>query len=74
MQIIQRLFRDHPESVGETYLQHLLQASYFGVRMLIAGLACLIHAIFPCLFTTTGRTAISELHSKMVLHRTKQSV
>ena len=72
MQLIQRLFRDHPESVGETYLKHLIQASYFGVRMLFAGIACLIHALIPCLFKTTGRTAISELHSKMVLHRVKQ--
>ena len=73
MQLIQRLFRDHPESVGETYLEHLLQASYFGARMFLAGLACLIHAVIPCLFKTTGRAAISELHSKMVLHRTKQT-
>ena len=71
MQLIQRLFRDHPESVGETYLEHLFQASYFGTRMVVAGLACLVHALLPCLFKTTGRTAISELHSKMVLHRAK---
>ena len=71
MQLIQRLFRDHPESVGETYLEHLFQASYFGMRMVVAGLACLVHALLPCLFETTGRTAISELHSKMVLHRAK---
>ena len=71
MQLIQRLFREHPESVGESYLEHLSQASYFGMRMLVAGLACLVHAIFPCLFKTAGRTAISELHAKMVVHRTK---
>ena len=73
MQLIHRLFRDHPASVGETYLEHSFQASYFGVYMLLAGLACLIHAIIPGLFETTGRRAISQLHSKMVLHRTKQS-
>jgi len=71
VQLIQRLFRDHPESVGETYLEHMFQASYFGLRMFFAGLACLIHAVIPCLFKTTGRTAISELHSEMVLHRVK---
>ena len=43
----------------------------FGVRMLVAGLACLVHAFLPFLFKTTGRTAISELHTKMVLHRAK---
>ena len=71
MHLIQRLFREHPESVGESYLEHLLQASYFGVRMLAAGLACLVHAVLPCVFKATGRTAISELHTKMVLHRPK---
>jgi hypothetical protein len=71
MQWIQRLFREHPESVGESYLEHLSQAAYFGLRMLVAGLACLIHAVLPCVFKTTGRTAISELHTKMVLHRAK---
>ena len=71
MHLIQRLFRERPESVGESYLEHLFQASYFGVRMLVAGLACLVHAILPCLFKTTGRTAISELHTKMVVHRAK---
>jgi hypothetical protein len=39
--------------------------------MLAAGLACLVHAVLPCVFKTTGRTAISELHTKMVLHRAK---
>ena len=71
MQLIQRLFREHPESVGESYLEHLFQASYFGARMLVAGFACLVHAVLPCLFQTTGRTAISELHTKMVMHRAK---
>jgi hypothetical protein len=71
MQLIQRLFREHPESVGESYLEHLFQASYFGMRMLVAGLACLVHAILPCLFKTTGRTAISELHTKMLVDRAK---
>ncbi|MEC9121498.1 MAG: DUF6356 family protein [Pseudomonadota bacterium] len=49
----------------------MFQASYFGARMLVAGFACLVHAVLPCLFKTTGRTAISELHTKMVVHRAK---
>lgn len=69
MQLIHRLFREHPESVGESYLEHLSEASYFGVRMLVAGLACLVHAVLPCLFKTTGRSAISELHTKMLVKR-----
>ena len=69
MQLIQRLSREHPESLGKPYLEHLFQASYFGVRMLVAGLACLVHAVLPCLFKTTGPAAISELHTKMLVKR-----
>ena len=69
MLFIHRLFREHPEMVGESYLEHLFLASFFGMRMLVAGLACLVHAILPCLFKTTGRSAISELHTKMLVKR-----
>ena len=37
------LFTDHPASVGETYAQHLGSASFFGSRMILAGLACMLH-------------------------------
>jgi len=63
------LFTDHPASVGETYGQHLHHAGYFGIRMMFAGCACLIHAILPFLFIKTGSLAITELHHKMVTHR-----
>ena len=69
MLFIHRLFREHPESVGESYLEHLFLASFFGMRMLVAGLACLFHAVLPCLFKTTGRSAISERHTKMLVKR-----
>ena len=63
------LFTDHPASVGETYVQHLGSASFFGSRMILAGAACLVHAIFPFLFVRTGSAAISELHEAMVTGR-----
>ena len=31
-----RLFTEHPESVGETYGEHLVRATVFGGRMVIA--------------------------------------
>ena len=72
MSPVARLFAEHPASVNETYLQHLASASYFGFRMVIAGFACLIHALLPFMFSTTGREAISELHKKMVTHRVRE--
>ena len=48
-------------------------AGYFGVRMVFAGLACLVHAVLPFLFVKTGSLAITELHHKMVTHRSSQT-
>jgi hypothetical protein len=71
MDQINRLFTDHPAAVGETYGEHLVQASSFGTRMILAGLACLIHGLFPFLFVRTGSAAISSLHTRMVTHRSR---
>ncbi|HEY1283357.1 MAG TPA: DUF6356 family protein [Steroidobacteraceae bacterium] len=70
---LRRLFTEHPDSVGETYLQHASTATCFGVRMLFGGVACLLHAIFPFAFRRTGSECIAELHERMVLHRTAAS-
>ncbi|HEY3784299.1 MAG TPA: DUF6356 family protein [Steroidobacteraceae bacterium] len=66
---IARLFTDHPASVGESYGAHLLRASWFGGRLMLAGGACLVHAVFPFLFVRTGSKAITELHTVMVTGR-----
>ena len=64
-----RAFTEHPASVGESYGEHLGQALGFGTRMVLAGLACLIHGVLPFLFVRTGSRAISELNERMVLNR-----
>jgi hypothetical protein len=66
-------FRDHPASVGETYFEHLGVALSFAFAMLRAGLAVLVHAFLPFLFTTTGRRAIEDLHRRMVTHRDRHA-
>ncbi|MBP8297228.1 MAG: capsule biosynthesis protein [Burkholderiales bacterium] len=65
-------FRAHPASVGETYCEHLGVALSFGAALLAAGLACLVHAFFPFLFTTTARRAIADLHRRVVTHRDRR--
>lgn len=67
--MIRRLFNEHPASVDESYGEHMAMASYFGVRMVGAGLACLMHAIFPFLFVTTGSDTIRGLHDRMSARR-----
>lgn len=64
-----KLFTEHPASVGETYGEHLVHASCFGGRMILAGLACLLHALLPFLCVRTGSRAIEELNAKMLARR-----
>lgn len=64
-----RAFTEHPASVGESYTQHLFRAGYFGARMVLAGIACLVHGVLPFLFVRTGSRAIAELNDRMVVSR-----
>lgn len=69
-----RLFNEHPHSVGESYTEHMGVAFGFGWRMVLAGLACLVHAVLPFLFVKTGSRAIGELHDRMVANRARKPV
>ena len=69
--LIRRAFIEHPASVGETYGQHLAHASGFGLRMILGGIACMIHGLLPFLFVKTGSRQIESLHGRMVVSRSK---
>jgi len=64
--MFRRLFLDHPASVGESYAEHFGVASRFGVTLIGGGLGCLVHAVVPAAFKTTG--------SQTVLRPIKRSV
>ena len=64
-----RAFTEHPASVGESYTEHLVRAACFGTRMMLAGLACLIHGVLPFLFVRTGSRAITELNERLIAAR-----
>ena len=66
---LKRLFTEHPASVGETYFEHLCAATGFAVRMVLGGIACFLHALFPFAFRRTGSDCIQQLHERMVAHR-----
>ena len=55
-------FTSHPESVGETYGEHCVFAFGFGVRMMLGGVAAMIHAVFPLLCVTTASRTLDELN------------
>ena len=63
---LHRLFLSHPESVDETYGEHLRFALGFALRLIGAGLAALVHAIIPCLFETTASCMIAQMHQRIV--------
>jgi hypothetical protein len=69
--MIGRLFNEHPHSVGESYGEHLVVAGGFGMTMIVAGLACLAHGLFPALFERTGSAAIERLHAAMLVKRSR---
>ncbi len=61
-----RLFWEHPKSLGMSWAEHGAGAVAIGFRMIGGGLACIVHAAVPALFTqTAGRTVIS-LHEHMM--------
>ena len=62
-------FTAHPQSVGETYAEHLGTAMWFGLRMMFAGFACVVHGVLPFMFVRTGSRAITELNDRMVANR-----
>ena len=70
--MLKRAFTEHPDSVGESYFQHMGMAFGFGAKMVLSGAACLLHGFFPFLFVTTGRRCIESLHDSMVLHRDRR--
>lgn len=63
--MLRRLFLDHPDAVGETYGEHFAAASGFGLRLLTAGLACLVHAAIPALYPTTASRTVAALHARL---------
>jgi hypothetical protein len=67
--LFRSLFTEHPESVDETYLQHFISAVGFGTRMIVAGVACMVHGLLPAVFVNRGSDTICALHERMVLKR-----
>ncbi len=68
--VFSRLFLQHPRSIGESYLEHQRHALGFGFSLLLASLACFVHALVPGLCVRTGSEAITRLHERMVVNRT----
>jgi hypothetical protein len=64
-----RLFLSHPQSVGESYFEHQRAAISFAGPLLLAGFACILHAVIPGLCERTASSRIALLHERMVTNR-----
>ena len=66
---LQRLFLEHPESVGEGYWEHFRAAMSFSANLFAAAIVCTVHALLPFLFAKTGSGIIEKLHDRMCVNR-----
>jgi hypothetical protein len=64
-----RAFTHHPETVGETYVEHLASASGFAATMLVGAMCCFLHGLFPFAFQKSGSRRIIALHERMAANR-----
>lgn len=56
---------NHCKEQNLTYWQHFRQAIGYSSRLLLAGIACLIHAFNPALFETTASKEVERLNKNM---------
>lgn len=68
---MKNIFTEHPKTIGETYVEHLLYASGVGWRCLkIAGIA-FCHAVLPFTFEHTAGDMIQELAVALMTRQNK---
>lgn len=60
-----RLFREHPRSLGMSYGQHGIGAVEIATKLIGAGCACLIHAVVPGWFTQTAGKTVTHMYAHM---------
>ena len=56
-------FTEHPESVDESYFEHMAFAAGMSAKLLKAAWCCGVHAVMPWRHCTSGSTAIKEMHA-----------
>jgi len=66
-------FTKHPHSIGESYFEHLKVALSYGFKMVLGGIACIIHAFIPFLFESTASKITVQLYEHINKRQHKQS-
>ncbi len=70
---MRNFFTAHPQSVNETYWQHMAVALGFAMALFGAGFAALVHAFFPAWFEKTASRKIMQLHERLQNSRAKSA-
>jgi hypothetical protein len=61
-----RMFFEHPRSLGMSWAGHGAGAVAIAVKLVGAGLACLIHAVVPGFFTQTAGKTVTHMYDHMM--------
>jgi hypothetical protein len=60
-----RMFLDHPRSLGMSWAGHGVGAVGIGLTLVGAGLACIVHALVPGWFTQTAGKTVTRMYDHM---------
>lgn len=63
--VAHRLFVEHPRSLGMSWAGHGVGAVAIGARLVGAGVACLVHAVVPGVFTQTAGKTVADMYDHM---------
>lgn len=58
---------EHLEKSQEGYVNHLVWAEHSGLRLILAGLASLVHGLVPGLFPGTAAMTVIDLYHKRLI-------
>ncbi len=61
---MRNLFLTHPQSVDESYVEHMAFAGRFSAKLFLAAGAALVHAVLPFAFEKTASRLIAEMYAR----------
>lgn len=67
-----KIFTKHPNSIGETYFQHMFTALKFTSIFVVLAMMAFIHALLPFLFVDTASKKVCKLAKEMEERNAKQ--
>lgn len=64
-------WRTHLDTANEGYFEHMGVAMRIGGLLVVAGAACMVHAVVPALCTDRASRTIKRLHDQIERRRAK---